>query len=66
MTHSFGEFEIGAAGGAAAAGPRADDGAGLAGWAALGLSLAAGGAAFLVVALFGRRLGAARPTPAEG
>ena len=59
-THSFGEFEIGAAG------PPAGDGAGLAAWAALGLSLAAGGAAFLLVALLGRRRGATRPTPAHG
>ena len=60
-THSFGEFEIGAA-----AGPPADDGADLAAWAVLGLSLAAGGAAFLLVALLGRRMGATRPTPAQG
>lgn len=64
-THSFGEFEIGA-GSASAAGPPSDDGAGLAAWAALGLSLAAGAAAFLLVALRGRRTGATRPTPAEG
>ena len=66
LTHSFGEFEIGAGGDTAAAGPPADDGAGLAAWAALGLSLAAGAAAFLVVALLGRRMGASRATPAEG
>jgi YtkA-like len=67
-THSFGEFEIGAGGGAAGGGPPADDGAGLPAWGALGLSLAAGGAAFLLVALLGRRsrMGATRPTPAQG
>ena len=65
QTHSYGEFEIGAGGGAAAAGPPADGGLGV--WAALGLSLAAGGAAFLAVALLGRRRsGSVRPTPAEG
>ena len=58
-SHSFGEFEIGA-------GPAADDGAGLNAWAALGLSLAAGGAAFLLVALLRRRMGATRPTPVQG
>jgi YtkA-like len=66
LTHSFGEFEIGAGGDTAAAGAPVDDGAGLAAWAALGLSLAAGGAAFLVAALLGRRMGGSRPTPAEG
>ena len=65
LTHSFGKFEIGAGGGVAAAGPPVDDGAGVATWVALGLSLVAGGLAFLVVALRGRR-GGATPTPPEG
>jgi YtkA-like len=74
-SHAFGEFEIGAAGeatgGSAAAGaatvgsPPADDGAGISAWAAIGLSLVAGGAAFLLVVLLGRRTGATRPTPAQ-
>lgn len=68
LRHSFGEFEIGAGGEAAGSGSPADDGAGFPAWAALLLSLAAGGAAFLLVALLGRRsrTGATRPTPAHG
>jgi YtkA-like len=66
LTHSFGEFEIGAGGDTAAAGLPADDGAGVSVWAALGLSLAAGCVAFVLVArLVGRNGSAARP-PAEG
>jgi len=61
LTHSFGEFQIGAAGGATA------EGGGVPVWAALGLSFVAGGVAFALVALGGRRRGsAARPAPAEG
>jgi YtkA-like len=66
LTHSFGEFEIGAGGGVTAAGLPADDGPGVSLWAALGLSLAAGCVAFVVVARLGRRDGSAARPPAEG
>jgi hypothetical protein len=66
QTHSFGEFEIGAGEGVAAAGVPADDEAGVSVWAALGLSFGAGCVAFVVVARFGRRDGSAARRPPEG